>query len=157
MLFGWPVCNLVHFAHVICCCWNATNMCVLGVCVCVYIYICIYVYIHMCSVPFTQSKCDIVYVSISPKGFPGKRYENEVSLPNPEAAVPSVPTFDDDRREEIVLYHKRKILWHAQWFEFCLKWTATWDCSRSCKVVSHLVLTVYFLTFHSELLCLYAS
>lgn len=37
-------------------------------------------------------------------------------LPNPRG-----PAFGDDTREETVQCHKRKILPHAQWLEFCLK------------------------------------
>ncbi len=66
---------------------------------------------------------------------------------NPDAANPTGPVSDDDKWEETVRYHKRKILPHAQWLEFCLKWTAAWDCPTSCKVAKHLILTVYFFTF----------
>lgn len=50
------------------------------------------------------------------------------------------------------LYHKRNILTHAQWLEFCLKWTATWCCPTSCKVADHLVylFILFFLVFHPE-------
>lgn len=66
---------------------------------------------------------------------------------NPDAANPIRPSFDDDKREETVQCHKRKLLPHAQWLEFCLKWTAAWDCPTSCKVAKHLILTVYFSHF----------
>lgn len=62
---------------------------------------------------------------------------------NPCASKPSSPSFDDEKWEKTVCCHKRKILPHAQWQEFCLKWTAAWDCPTA-KSPSIWFLTVYF-------------